>query len=98
VEELVRDSGRDGGSPAGVARASDVVLLCLPDTLDVEHVLFGDDGVAEGVKPDAVVIDCSTISATATVEFAGRLKERGAHMLDSPVSGGPKGAQDGTLS
>jgi 2-hydroxy-3-oxopropionate reductase len=98
VDELVRDGARDGGSPAGVARASDVVLICVPDTPDVERVLFGEDGVMQGVKRDAIVIDCSTISATATVEFARRLNERGVQMLDSPVSGGPKGAQDGTLS
>lgn len=98
VDELVRDGARDGGSPAGVARASDVVLICVPDTPDVERVLFGEDGVMQGIRRDAIVIDCSTISATATVEFAGRLKERGVPMLDSPVSGGPKGAQDGTLS
>jgi 2-hydroxy-3-oxopropionate reductase len=98
VEALVHEGARDGGSPAGVARASEVVMLCLPDTPDVEHVLFGKDGVTEGVRHDAVVIDCSTISATATVEFALRLREREAHMLDAPVSGGPKGAQDGMLS
>jgi len=98
VEELLREGARDGGSPAGVARQSEVVLLCLPDTPDVERVLFGENGVAEGIKRDAVVIDCSTVSATSTVDFARRLAERGAHMLDSPVSGGPKGAQDGTLS
>jgi len=98
ADELVRDGALDGGSPAGVARASEVVLVCVPDTPDVERVLFGEDGVAQGLQPNAVVVDCSTISATATVEFAARLKERGAHMLDAPVSGGPKGAQDGTLS
>lgn len=98
VDELVRDGARDGGSPAGVARASDVALICVPDTPDVERVLFGEDGVMQGIKRDAIVIDCSTISATATVEFARRLNERGVQMLDSPVSGGPKGAQDGTLS
>jgi 2-hydroxy-3-oxopropionate reductase len=98
VEALVREGAADGGSPAGVARAADVILLCLPDTPDVEQVLFGADGVAQSLKRDAVVIDCSTISATATVEFARRIGERGGHLLDSPVSGGPKGAQDGTLS
>ncbi len=98
VEELVRAGAHDGGSPAGVARAAEVVLLCVPDTPDVERVLFGDDGLVHGLRDDAVVIDCSTVSATATVEFAARLRERGVHMLDSPVSGGPRGAQDGTLS
>jgi len=98
VEELVAAGARDGGSPAGVAAASDIICLCVPDTPDVEKVLFGPDGVASGMKAGGVVIDCSTISATATVDFAQRLKARGVHMLDSPVSGGPKGALDGTLS
>ncbi|HJQ62308.1 MAG TPA: NAD(P)-dependent oxidoreductase [Burkholderiales bacterium] len=98
VDALVRDGATDGASPAGVARASDVVLLCVPDTPDVERVLFAEDGVVHGIRPGAVVIDCSTVSPTATVDFARRLQECGAHMLDSPVSGGPKGAEDGTLS
>lgn len=98
VDELVAAGARDGGSPAGVAAAADIVCICVPDTPDVEKVLFGPDGVASGMKPGGVAIDCSTISATATVDFAQRLKARGVHMLDSPVSGGPKGALDGTLS
>ena len=98
VDDLIKAGAQDGGSPAGVARASEVVLLCVPDTPDVEKVLFGDDGVIHGIARDAVVIDCSTISATATADFAARLREKGAHMLDSPISGGPKGAIDGTLS
>ena len=98
VDELVSAGAQDGGSPAGVARASQVVLLCVPDTPDVEKVLFGDDGVIHGIAKDAVVIDCSTISATATVEIAQRVRDKGAHFVDSPISGGPKGAIDGTLS
>ncbi len=98
VDELVAAGAQDGGSSAGVARAAEVVLLCVPDTPDVEKVIFGDDGVIQGIKRDAVVIDCSTISATATVDFAKRVTEHGAHMIDSPISGGPKGAIDGTLS
>ncbi len=98
VDDLLKAGAQDGGSPAGVARASDVVLLCVPDTPDVEKVLFDGDGVMHGIRRDAVVIDCSTISATATVDFAVRLRDKGAHLLDSPISGGPKGAIDGTLS
>lgn len=96
--ELVREGAADGGSPAGVAAASRIILTCLPDTPDVEKVLFAADGVAAEAQPGTVVIDCSTISAIVTREFAARLKERGIDMLDSPVSGGPKGAVDGTLS
>ena len=98
VEALVHEGAADGGSPAGVAKASEVVMLCVPDTPDVERVLVGNDGVAGELKRDAVVIDCSTISAAVTVEFARKIEGQGAHLLDSPVSGGPKGAQDGTLT
>jgi 2-hydroxy-3-oxopropionate reductase len=98
VDELKVAGAQDGGSPSGVARAAEVIMLCVPDTPDVEKVLFADDGVMHGIKPDAVVIDCSTISATATVEMAQRVRAKGAHMIDSPISGGPKGAVDGTLS
>ena len=86
-------------TPAGAARGAAVVGLCLPDTPDVEAVLFGPGGVAEGVAPGTVVIDFSTIAAAPAAGFARRLlEERGAHLLDSPVSGGPAGARDGTLT
>lgn len=98
VAELVAEGATDGGSPAGVAAVSDVIFVCVPDTPDVEHVLFGPDGIANGARKGATVIDCSTISATATQDFAARLKERGIDMVDSPVSGGPQGAIDGALS
>ena len=98
VDELVAAGASDGGSPAGVASAAEVVLICVPDTLDVQKVIFGQDGVIHGIKRGSVVIDCSTISATSTVEFANYLVDQGVSMLDSPVSGGPKGAIDGTLS
>ncbi|WPB86028.1 NAD(P)-dependent oxidoreductase [Sediminicoccus rosea] len=86
-------------SPADAAREAACVALCLPDTPDVEAVLFGAGGVAEGVRPGTVVIDFSSIAAAPTAAFAARLAtERGAFLLDSPVSGGPGGARDGTLT
>ncbi|HWX50288.1 MAG TPA: NAD(P)-dependent oxidoreductase [Roseomonas sp.] len=86
-------------SPAEAARGAAAVALCLPDTPDVEAVLFGPQGVAEGLAPGAVVIDFSSIAASATAGFAQRLQaEHGALLLDSPVSGGPAGARDGTLT
>jgi 2-hydroxy-3-oxopropionate reductase len=74
------------------------VCLCVPDTPDVEAVLFGEDGVMHGAAPGTVVIDFSTIAASASADFARRLAERGVVLLDSPVSGGPQGAIDGTLT
>jgi len=86
-------------TPAEAARGAAAVALCLPDTPDVEAVLFGPNGVAEGIAPGAVVVDFSSIAASATTGFARRLREeRGAFLLDSPVSGGPAGARNGTLT
>jgi 2-hydroxy-3-oxopropionate reductase len=98
VDELVGDGGIAAASPADLAARAEIICLCLPDTPDVEAVLFGEKGVASAVKAGSVVIDFSTISAQATAGFAARLKQAGVAMLDSPVSGGPGGARDATLS
>jgi len=68
------------------------------DTPDVESVILGENGVIESIRPDAVVIDMSTISPRATRGIAQKLAEKKAHMLDAPVSGGEGGAIAGTLS
>jgi len=83
---------------AAAAAASDVILTIVSDTPDVEAVLFGPDGVADGAARGSLVVDMSTISPSATRDFAGRLAERGVAMLDAPVSGGSEGAKKGTLS
>jgi 2-hydroxy-3-oxopropionate reductase len=98
VEELVKEGARAASSPAEVAREADIVFTSLPDTPDVEGVLFGPAGVIEEAHDGLVVIDTSTISATATAAFAAQLAGRGVAMIDCPVSGGPKGAVEGTLS
>ena len=85
-------------SPADLARASDVVLTILPDTPDVEAVLFGPKGVWEGIRPGSIVIEMSTIAPDAAVRFAQRLAEKACEMLDAPVSGGERGAIEGTLA
>lgn len=85
-------------SPAAVAAASEVVITMVSDTPDVEAVLFGPGGVAEGAKPGSLVVDMSTISPSATRGFAERLAANGVAMLDGPVSGGSEGAKKGTLS
>ena len=85
-------------SPSAVASASDVIVTIVSDTPDVEAVLFGPDGVAAGAARDALVVDMSTISPSATRDFAARLAEQGVAMLDAPVSGGSEGAKNGTLT
>lgn len=98
VDELAAEGAAKASSPSDLAAECEIVCLCVPDTPDVERVLFGAQGVAAGIRRGSVVIDFSTISGPATRGFAARLAEKGVAMLDSPVSGGPKGAIDGTLS
>ncbi|WP_374689693.1 NAD(P)-dependent oxidoreductase [Promineifilum sp.] len=95
---LVDAGAAAGDSPAGVARHSDIIVTCVSDTPDVEAVVLGPAGVIEGARPGALVIDCSTISPATTRDIAARLRERGVHFLDAPVSGGSEGAAKGTLS
>jgi len=85
-------------SARALAATSDVIVVCVSDSPDVEDVLFGPDGVAEGVAAGALVIDCSTISPTVTRAMATRLGAQGVAMVDAPVSGGSEGAQKGTLT
>ena len=96
--ELAKLGATEAPDPARLAAASDVVVVCVSDTADVESVLFGPGGVAEGIRPGALVIDCSTIAPGATRDFAVRLAGRGAAMVDAPVSGGSEGAQKATLT
>lgn len=98
VEELVRRGAADGGSPAGVARASEVVITMLPDASAVEQVVFGGNGTHAGMRPGSVLVDMSTISPGSARELAARLAGLGARMLDAPVSGGQEGARAASLS
>ena len=81
-----------------VAQKCDIIFIMVPDTPDVEAVLFGAEGVAEGLKPGSIVVDMSSISPIATKEFAKKLAAMGVKMLDAPVSGGQVGAENATLS
>jgi 2-hydroxy-3-oxopropionate reductase len=98
VDELVAQGAKGAASPAEVARHATVVITMLPDTPDVERVLTGPDGVLAGVQKGALVIDMSSISPVATERLAALVAEKGAAMLDAPVSGGEIGAINATLS
>ena len=97
-QELLDQGARACGSPAEVAQAADVIITMVPDTPDVEAVLFGENGVAGGLSPGKVVVDMSSISPIATKEFAGRINELGCDYLDAPVSGGEVGAKAASLT
>lgn len=85
-------------SPAEAASSADVVVTMVSDTPDVQDVLFGPDGVAEGARPGTVVVDMSTIAPDATRTFGERLAERDVRFVDAPVSGGSEGAEKATLT
>lgn len=85
-------------SPAALARASEIVMMCVTDQHAAGEVLFGANGVAEGAAPGTLVVDFSSIAPEAAREFARRLLERGVGLVDAPVSGGVPGAEKGTLT
>ena len=95
---LVELGAKEAATALEAASEADFVVLMLPDTPQVEEVLFGAEGVVASLKPGAVVIDMSSISPVATRAFAAKVGEAGAHYLDAPVSGGEIGAREGTLS
>jgi 2-hydroxy-3-oxopropionate reductase len=98
AEELGKEGAAVAATPREVAENSDVVITMLPDSPQVREVVAGEEGVLEGISEGALLIDMSTISPVVTEELAEALQEKGASMLDAPVSGGDVGAIEGTLS
>jgi 2-hydroxy-3-oxopropionate reductase len=96
--ELVAGGGIVCKSPKQVAEEADVVIIMVPDTPQVEAVLFGADGVAEGLSKGKIVVDMSSISPLATKEFAKKIGALGCDYLDAPVSGGDVGAKAASLT
>lgn len=98
--EIAESSATQCTSARGVAERADIIFLMLPDTPDVQKVLFGEQGVAAGLQGSRakVVVDMSSISPMATKDFAQRITALGANYLDAPVSGGEVGAKNATLS
>ena len=83
---------------ADVARAADIIFLMLPDTPNVQSVLFGKDGVSEGLTAGKIVVDMSSISPMDTKQFAQQINALGCEYLDAPVSGGEVGAKAASLT
>jgi 2-hydroxy-3-oxopropionate reductase len=98
LTEELRGAAQVVADAAAVAAESEVVILMVPDTPDVESALFGPNGVASGLKSGTLVIDMSSISPIATKDFARRVNEKGCDYLDAPVSGGEVGAKQATLT
>ena len=98
VQRLV-DQGATGCSSASeLAAQCEVVLLCLPTSDHVRSVIFGEDGIAAAAKPGTLIVDQTTGDPAATRAMAAELAERGLELIDAPVSGGPMGAEQGTIA
>ena len=98
VKECCSVGGVACKSCKDVAQKSDIIFIMVPDTPDVAAVLFSKDGIMEGIRPGATVVDMSSISPIATKEFAKKLNAMGVKVLDAPVSGGQVGAENASLS
>ena len=96
--DLANSSASQCHSPKEVAENADIIFTMLPDTPDVEKVLFGENGVAAGLTKGKIVVDMSSISPIETKEFAKKINALGCEYLDAPVSGGEVGAKNATLS
>jgi 2-hydroxy-3-oxopropionate reductase len=97
-QELTEAGGLTCSDAKEVAKKSEVIITMVPDTPDVEKVLFGENGVAKGLSPGKIVVDMSSISPLETKKFAARIGELGCEYLDAPVSGGDVGARNATLT
>lgn len=97
-DELINSAAIPCSTPAEVANKADIIITMVPDTPDVEKVLFGENGIASGLSKGKVVIDMSSISPIATKEFAQKINALGCEYLDAPVSGGQLGAKGATLT
>lgn len=98
AKELAAEGATVASSPKDVAEQCEVIITMLPDSPDVERVVLGENGLLEGLRSGALLIDMSTISPVVTRKLAERIAAKGASMLDAPVSGGDVGAINGTLS
>lgn len=98
VSAIAELGGQPSQSPAALAEVSDVVCLCLPTSENVRTAIFGENGLAQGLRPGAIVADMTTGDPLQTKEMAAELAKKGVTMIDAPVSGGPAGAAAGTLA
>ena len=97
-DELAKSAAIVCANPAEVAKQADIIITMVPDTPDVEKVLFGEHGIAAGLTKGKIVVDMSSISPIETKLFAQRINALGCEYLDAPVSGGQLGAKGATLT
>src|ERR687891_66066 len=98
VDELVNEGAEAARGPGDIAQRSDVGITMLPNSVAVEEVVLGEDGVLGSAKPGLIIVDMSTVAPSTSRRVAEECSERGVSALDAPVSGGERGAIEGALS
>jgi 3-hydroxyisobutyrate dehydrogenase len=98
VQEVIKAGAKLAPSSRAAAMASEIVITMVPNSMQVEEVIAGPQGILEGMRKGLIIIDMSTIAPSVSRKLAENIAARGAHFLDAPVSGGSQGAEKGTLS
>ncbi len=98
MQSFVDEGATRAASPAELAANCEIVLTCLPTSAEVREVIFGGGGLLEGLQPGAMVADMTTGDPAQTRAMAQELADKGLQMIDAPVSGGPRGANEGTIA
>jgi len=98
MQSFIDEGATGAASPAELAAKCEIVLTCLPTSAEVREVIFGGGGLLEGLQPGAMVADMTTGDPAQTRAMAQDLTDKGLHMIDAPVSGGPRGANEGTIA
>ena len=98
VDDLVKRGAKEVKTPAEVARASDVVFLCVTGSTQVEALVRGPNGLKAGAHDGLIIVDCSTVDPASTLSLAAELASSKVHFIDAPLGGTPAGAEEGKLS
>jgi 3-hydroxyisobutyrate dehydrogenase-like beta-hydroxyacid dehydrogenase len=98
VDDLVKRGAKEAKTPAEVAKNSDIVILCVTGSPQVEALIDGPDGLAAGAQKGLIVVDCSTSQPDSTLKLDAHLRAKGIHLCDAPLGGTPVQAEEGKLS
>ncbi len=97
IDDLISLGAKEGKTPADIAKASDLVILCVTGTPQVEEAVYGANGLASAARDGLIIADCSTAEPHSTVRIAADLKAKGVHFVDTPMTRTPKEAEAGKL-
>ncbi len=98
LEDLLQRGAQEASTPIAIAKSSDVIILCVSGSPQVEQCMYGDDGIIAGCRSGSIVIDCSTAEPTSTARIAADLKTKGVTLVDAPLARTPVEAEEGRLN